>query len=147
MLSLLCLKSSWCLDFEYIIMTLVCEEKWPHWKGFKLWYFLSFEFFRAISNSLCSFNSTQAGAECMCKNMSFLWLIHDCHFYCFMKIRFLQNCRLGKLQPCQAAVLLQQFSLTEKCIYELLLNAAGVASQDGCRDLPLRFARLGEALL
>ena len=98
-------------------------------------------------NSLCSCNSTQAGAECVCKDRSFLWLIHDCDFHYFMKIRFLQGCRLGKLQPCQAAVLLQQFILKENYTSELLLTAVGFAPQGVCRDSPLCFARLGEALL
>lgn len=97
-------------------------------------------------NSLCSYNPTQAGAECMCKDRNFLWLICDCDCYCFMKIRFSQGCRLGKLQPCQAAVL-QQFILKENHTSKLLLTAVGFGPQGVRRDSPPRFARLGEALL
>lgn len=85
-------------------------------------------------NPLCCCNPTQDGSECMCKDRRFLWLIRDGNFYCFMKIRFLQGCRLGKLQPHQADVLPRQFILKEIHTGELVLTVVRFAPWGVCRE-------------
>lgn len=98
-------------------MTYIHKEKRPHWKGLKLWYFLIFLDLQCYFLILCAAISPHKLGLNVCAR-SFLWLIHDWDFYHFMKIRVLQDCRLGKLQPCQADVLLQQPILKENYTIE-----------------------------